>query len=120
MNVICPYCQRDAELVTGDDVYPGRPDLHDRRFWVCTPCDARVGCHRTGDGTVPMGRLADDELRRARVAAHLAFDSMWRSERFGRDQGYRWLAGQLGIDTKACHIAMMDVETCRRVVEVCA
>ena len=75
MTVACPYCDRDAELVTGADVYPGRPDLH---------------------------------------------DCVWGPDRMRRDHAYRWLADRLGIDPSECHIAMMDIETCQRVVEVCA
>ena len=39
----CPYCGKDAALVTGDKIYPHRPDLYDRNFWLCTACDAYVG-----------------------------------------------------------------------------
>ncbi|WP_247790043.1 MULTISPECIES: zinc-finger-containing protein [unclassified Bradyrhizobium] len=37
-----------------------------------------------------------------------------------RGSGYRWLSEQLGINRKRCQIGMFDVETCRRVVEICS
>ena len=41
-SVICPYCQRAAELVRGDWVYPHRPDLYDKKFYACKPCAAFI------------------------------------------------------------------------------
>lgn len=119
--IICDYCQQPAQLVTGETVYPHRPDLHYLRFWQCLPCDAWVGCHK---GTKrPLGRLANAELRAAKMAAHAAFDELWRrttpAGSFDRNGAYAWLAEQLGIERADCHIGMFDVEQCKRVVEIC-
>jgi hypothetical protein len=84
-----------------------------------------VGCH---PGTTrALGRLANADLRAAKQAAHAAFDPLWRrkmereqiSRSKARGAGYRWLADQLGIECKRCHIGMMSADECRRVVEVC-
>jgi len=57
----CDYCQQQAKLVTGDIIYPHRPDLYSKKIWHCEPCRAWVGTHK---GTVkPLGRLANAELR---------------------------------------------------------
>lgn len=119
--MICPYCNNEAQLVSGEVVYPHRPDLYDKHFWVCVPCDARVGCH---DGTTkPLGRLANAELRQAKMAAHAAFDPLWQRWKaltgLPRSKAYAWLAQQLGIPHKDCHIGMFDVDQCERVVQVC-
>jgi len=72
-----------------------------------------------------MGTPADAETRRARMDAHRAFDRIWKSVPAGkgrsraRREAYRWLAGQLGIETDACHIGMFDLGTCKQVVEIC-
>lgn len=120
----CDYCQRPAKLVTGAVVYPHRPDLFSRFFWQCEPCDAHVGCHEAGkgygDGTRPLGRLANAELRRAKSAAHAAFDPIWKSGRMPRRDAYAWLAKELGVAVHNCHIGMLDVEGCRAVVRICA
>ncbi len=117
-TVICDYCGQRAELVGGYRVYPHRRDLYDKKFWVCEPCRAHVGCHQDSDG-VPLGRLANAELRAAKRLAHAAFDPLWRDYGMKRAEAYEWLAGALEIAARDCHIGMFDVETCRRVVGLC-
>lgn len=121
----CDYCHRDAELVTGAAIYPHRPDLFAKYFWRCEPCGAHVGCHPKakpsgkgglGDGTQPLGRLANAELRRAKSAAHAAFDPLWRSREMKRGDAYAWLADAIGMSGANCHIGMMDIDACRAVV----
>jgi len=124
-RVDCGECGKPAGLVTGEIVYPHRPDLHGKAFWRCAGCLAYVGCH---DGTYrPKGSPCGPETRAARIAAHAAFDPLWRrkiardgcAQSVARGAGYRWLAERLGIDPEACHIGMMDAATARRVVEAC-
>lgn len=125
MTVFCDYCDRPARLVGGAKVYPHRPDLCHLKFWHCATCDAWVGCHPAarggrngvGDGTVPMGRLANATLRRAKQAAHASFDSLWKSRQMTRSQAYAWLAQTLGISPANCHIGMFDEDGCRAVVD---
>lgn len=116
--VLCDYCGHPAELVTGREVYPGIRTLHHKMLYRCLPCAAHVGCH---EGTMrPLGRLANAELRAAKMAAHAAFDPVWRDERAMTRRGaYAWLAAQLGIPREDCHIGMFDAPQCRRVVEIC-
>lgn len=124
----CPYCGQQSNLVGGDVIYPHRSDLHSLMFWQCAPCDAYVGCHKRGatvlvnkrqvrsDGTLPLGRLADAQLRKAKSAAHAAFDPLWRSGEMTRREAYAWLATTLGLSSDKCHIGMMDVDACQAVV----
>lgn len=114
--VVCPYCLRAAWLVSGREIYPHRRDLWDRKFYQCKPCGAYVGCHRNGS---PLGRLANAELRSAKVAAHAAFDPVWQSGFMDRNQAYSWLAQRLGIKKEDCHIGMFDLDTCRLVESIC-
>lgn len=121
MTILCDYCQQPAQLVNGEAIYPHRPDLYHLRFWQCVPCGAWVGCHK---GTKrPLGRLANAELRTAKIAAHVAFDQLWKRTTpagcYSRTGAYKWLAGQLGITVERCHIGMFNVAQCERVVEVC-
>ena len=120
--VTCNYCNRPAELVTGKAIYPHRPDLFEKMFWRCAPCKAYVGCHKPGvnqgDGSRPLGRLANAELRAAKSAAHAAFDPIWKEGIKKRGSAYAWLSDLLGIDPKTCHIGEFDVDMCRRVVEL--
>jgi hypothetical protein len=127
MKVICSYCGADAELVGGDVIYPRRPDLASRRFWRCAPCDAWVGTHIHSRDAVPLGRLANAELRIAKREAHAVFDPLWQaksrrdgcSKKQARTAAYKWLSEQLGISRRQTHIGMFDIELCRRVIEVC-
>jgi hypothetical protein len=120
MKISCPYCGALAILVGGDVIYPHRPDLASKKFWQCAPCGAYVGCHEAGhgqgDGTTPLGRLANAELRKAKSAAHAAFDPLWKSRRMTRKEAYAWLASALKIDPDDAHIGMFDVGQCRAVV----
>lgn len=113
-------------------MYPTHPKLALLKFHLCEPCDASVGCHGRGntvrqgtvevisDGTLPMGRLANAELRKAKQHAHAVFDPIWREHGTSRRDAYRWLAKQLGIPFEQAHIGEFDVATCRRVVKLCA
>lgn len=125
-TLTCPYCGSTAKLVDSAAIYRGRSY---GPAWVCAnypKCDAYVGCHPNSEK--PLGRLADAELRHAKMAAHKAFDRLWKikmkrdgtGKKKARGAGYRWLADQLGIDGDDCHIGMFDVAMCRRVVGACA
>lgn len=117
LTPICPYCGQWSAKVGGAHIYPHRHDLHGMTFYACDPCGAWVGCH--GTGTQPLGRLANAELRKAKQEAHRWFDQLWRDGYFtSRGAAYAWLAGELGVDGRDCHIGMFDVETCRRVADL--
>ena len=117
MIPVCDYCNRPAQLVGGDTIYPHRPDLYSKQFWYCSDCAAWVGVH--AGGTRPLGRLANKELRLAKMRAHSAFDPMYRSGTMKRNSAYKWLADTLGIPRSECHIGMMGPDMCGRVVEAC-
>ena len=129
--VICPYCGNCAKVVNGDAIYPQRLDLALLKYHLCERCDAYVGCHLPGtyiwvggrkvasDGTLPMGRLANSELRRAKRAAHEVFDPLWRDTGTPRRAAYQWLANAMGLHIDNTHIGEFDLAQCRRVVEIC-
>lgn len=124
--VLCDYCGKPA-------VFRQRSDHIFRQdygpIYECQPCEARVGCHPATKRGIyrPLGRLAKADLRAAKSRAHIAFDRLWKAK-IARDgctkaeamrRAYRWLAHQLDIPTAECHIAMMDLPLCNRVVDVC-
>jgi hypothetical protein len=115
---VCQYCNSTAELVTGEDIYPHLEYLHHKHFWRCVPCRAYVGCHDAGngygEGTRPLGVLANAELRAAKKAVHDLFDPLWKSGGKGRKKAYRWLAGQMGMPADDCHVGAFSVEQCRQ------
>lgn len=113
----CPYCGEWAEKTTGLKVYPRRPDLHHLVMYACLPCDAWVGAHK--DSGKPLGRLANAELRRAKMAAHAAFDPLWKSGQMSRKKAYKMLSDKMGLKPEETHIGMFDVEQCNTVVILC-
>lgn len=114
----CAYCGREAELVTGAVIYPHRPDLAHKWLWRCEPCKAWVGCHK--DTTKPLGRLANDKLRKAKMTVHHCFDQLWKREAGGtmkRKEAYRWLALEMKLSKEECHIGMFSVQQCDEALE---
>lgn len=113
----CPYCKRPTQRQTGRFVFPKRPDLAHRLFFVCSTCDARVGCHEhTGR---PFGTPANVELRRLRKRCHDTFDPLWKRaalhlHRMARTGAYMWLAAELGV--KRLHFGEIDEVLARRVL----
>lgn len=65
---------------------------------------------------MPLGRLANKELRAAKQKVHAALDPLWRSGSMKRSDAYALLAEKLGIAPQNCHVGMFDVPTCRAAV----
>jgi len=122
-SVTCPYCEAAAVLVDSAEVYRRSYGM----IWLCRPCKAWVGVHRDNPYHKPLGRLANAELRDWKKRAHAKFDPLWKgkirrdgcSKSKAREAGYKWLANQLEIRYRDCHIGMFDVEKCKKVVELC-
>lgn len=133
---ICPYCERPAILRDSECVYNRSYGM----IWICVQCQAWVGVHK--GTTKPLGRLANKELRDWKIKAHAVFDPLWEAKykhrlaggasksgrpggahykkAYARGSAYKWLAGEMGIDSKQCHIGMFDVEQCKQVVVICS
>lgn len=121
--MLCPYCSDEAKLVDSLVIYRRSYGM----IWLCGPCDAYVGTHKNSPTHAPLGRLANKALRDLKMRAHAAFDPLWQGK-MRRDQcsktkarraAYTWLAEQLGIEVKACHIGQFDSELCQRTEAVC-
>jgi hypothetical protein len=124
---VCDYCGAKALLARhGDDAYPYR-DEHGP-LWVCPPCDAWIGVYPRSRRNVPLGRLANTELRQAKSELHDALEPLVAAKmrRDGcnafeaRAKGVRWLAGQLGIDPGANTIHSFDAAQCRQAMQLIA
>jgi len=113
VSVICPYCNKASPCVDTARIYGGKS--YGLAYW-CKPCDAMVGCHK--GTTIPKGTLADKKTRLARMAAHDAFDAIWKGGQVKRKQAYHWLCRRLGLTEQECHIGMFDESTARLVVAV--
>lgn len=114
----CPYCGGGVKLVSSSVVY--HSFNKGQKMWVCEnypKCDAYVGCHPNTE--VPLGRLANKKLRSLKSEAHRQFDPMWKSGYMTRDNAYKWLAKEMCLTSKECHIGKFDNEMCKRAIEIC-
>jgi hypothetical protein len=124
---VCDYCGARAVLMrAGDEGYPYRDDHG--ALWVCVPCDAWIGTFARSTRNVPLGRLANAELRDWKTKLHAALEPLAEAKvrRDGcslfeaRAKGYKWLAGELGIDASkgAISIHTLDAAQCERAVQI--
>lgn len=85
-------------------------------FYGCTrypECDGAHGCHPDGK---PLGTPADRATKAARIRAHDAFDTLYKSGRMTRKDAYRWLQTAMGMTKEECHIGRFTIAECDRVV----
>jgi 3-mercaptopyruvate sulfurtransferase SseA len=116
VKVICPYCNSPAKLVDSAIVYHGRSY---GMIWDCRPCDAYVGVHKNSKKFVPLGRMANAELREWKKKAHAVFDPLWRPGGIlTRDAAYRKLQEVMGMTKEQAHIGKFDVAECKKLVEM--
>lgn len=107
---VCPYCGARVKLVGKSYVYKG---CTKEFMYVCSnypECDTYVSCHK--GTTKPKGTVSNSELRHYRISAHKALDQIWKSGMVSRDEAYEWLAKQLDLDKRDCHVAMFDKDKC--------
>lgn len=114
-RVVCPYCQGDAVLVDSAEVYGG---LSYGMIWLFRPCGAWVGVHRNSKDYIPLGRLANKELRTWKCRAHEAFDRLWRGPQgMPRKKAYDVMQKLMGMTPNQAHIGKFDVDQCRTLIE---
>jgi ssDNA-binding Zn-finger/Zn-ribbon topoisomerase 1 len=117
IKLTCPKCGAGMVLrETKKFTYKnGQP----RKFWGCSAwpkCTATHGAHPDGR---PFGRPGTEEEKKARMAAHAAFDELWKDGAMSRGAAYAWLAKQLGMTEDECHIGNFGVDACERALAVC-
>ena len=114
----CPYCGALVTLRNASEIYhdPSRKD----RLYVCNnypACNTYVGTHP--GTTVPLGTLANGDLRNLRIKAHRKFDLIWQTGLMSRDAAYRWLADYFCIRLQDAHIGMCGEYQCRELIRKC-
>lgn len=114
MNPICYYCKKESILVFGNEIYPYRPDLFHKKFYLCKPCQAYVGCHPGTDS--PLGIIANKELRTLKKIVHSAFDPLWKTKKIRRSYAYQLLCEEMKINPSECHIGMFGIEQCKAAI----
>ena len=118
-QIHCPYCGAKATLRPSSAVY-GDAAKTDGYLYVCDrypKCDSYVGAHKKTK--LPMGTLANGDLRNKRIQAHKAFDWMWKSGLMTKWQAYKWMQGKLDLSDEQAHIAMFSEYMCDRLIAEC-
>ena len=112
----CDICGAPTRLVHNLEIY-GRPVGVWEWHILCT--DEQCGAHvETRPGTaVASGRMSTPETRRARISAHRVFDRLW-STPHQRRNAYAWLAEQMGLTVRQCHIKLFDYDQCQEVIRL--
>ena len=118
-QIRCPYCGAKATLRPSSAVY-GDAAKTDGYLYVCNrypKCDSYVGAHKKTK--LPMGTLANGDLRNKRIQAHKAFDWMWKSGLMTKWQAYKWMQGKLDLSDEQAHIAMFSEYMCDCLIAEC-
>lgn len=120
VNIKCPYCGSRALLRPASVVYGAKAADPAAPYYVCArypSCDAYVAAHKKN--CLPMGSLANAELRRKRIQAHAALDRLWEGGLMSKKQAYLWLQAKLGLPEQEAHIGRFSTFRCEQVIQLC-
>ena len=119
MNLInqrCPYCGAPVVYRSADGIY--KENSNRVMLYVCSnypKCDAYVRVHA---GTrIPVGTLANQELRALRRTAHKHFGRLYQCGIMSKEDAYRWLADLVCAPLSEAHIGYLGEYYCSLVIE---
>ena len=90
-------------------------------LYVCKnypACDAYVRVQK--GTTIPLGTVANRELRELRAEAHRQFDKLFLRGYMSKHDAYQWLGGILGVPANQAHIGKLSVLACNLVIREAA
>jgi ssDNA-binding Zn-finger/Zn-ribbon topoisomerase 1 len=112
----CPYCGSPVIFRSADGIY--HDNSKGMMLYVCShypQCDAYVRVHV---GTnIPVGSLANHELRTLRRTAHQYFDQLHQSGYMSKQDAYQWLADLICAPLSEAHIGHLGEYYCKQVIE---
>lgn len=115
---ICNLCGGRVIYATNDIVYGKR--YGSGYCYYCTECKSYVGTHNSRPKEA-LGLLANDIMRKGKIACHEIFDSKWKGqlkEKKKRRDLYRWLSKQLDIPLEQCHFGYFDLDMLRKAYRI--
>lgn len=119
-NIKCPYCGSRAFLRPASVLDKCSLIENDEKYYVCARyplCNSYVKAHRHNQ--MPMGTLANRELRTKRQEAHRAMQELIDCGLMSRKEVYHWLQIQLGLPQDETHIAKFSNQRCDQVILLC-
>jgi len=111
----CSYCGSPVILRSASGIY--KENKNDTMLYVCSKypqCDAYIRTHPGTD--IPVGSMANHELRTLRRSAHKAFDRIHYSGIMSKDDAYHWLAALLQSPHSQAHIGHLGEYYCELVI----
>lgn len=116
MEIYCIECKKqiNAELKTGKEIYPHRPDLKNKYIYQCPHCKNYVGTHP--NTIIPLGCIPNFQIKQARKRVHAVLDPLWKSKRYSRKEIYKIISKTLGYEYHTGNTK--SIEECNRVIEI--
>lgn len=139
----CDYCDGKVQLRKDVEIFG---EDRGRMLWVCEnfpECNTYVKAHAKPEfNYMPIGTLADPNLRKLREDVHQNFDHFWMpldGESFRRIYtvcdnppheidgikpkprmvAYWWLANEMDMDYYSCAISKFNEQQCRQAISIC-
>lgn len=112
----CRYCKSEVEIVQNMLIY-GKNYGDWPWAYRCTGCSAYVGMHPYTN--IPLGTLADEELRNWRKWAKNEFIKLSKRREWNRNKAYAWLANELKWPVEQVHFGWFEVQDCEFVYNLC-
>lgn len=111
----CPYCGSSVIFRSADGIY--HDNQNQTMLYVCSrypECDAYVRVH---SGTkIPLGSLANHNLRSLRREAHRYFNRLYESGLMDKKEAYQWLADVISAPLSEAHIGHLGEYYCKQVI----
>jgi hypothetical protein len=122
---ICPYCNCETKLVSGEIIYPHitketiRPKFLDKFYYLCVENnDHYVGTY--SDNKTSLGRVADKELRNYKNLGHRTFDPLWKEKThfISQKEAYDWLSQKMNLPLEFTHFGMFTIDQCKEAINI--
>jgi len=111
----CPYCGSAVHLRSADGIY--KENSRGVMLYVCAKypaCNVYVRVHE--GTTIPVGTLANGELRALRNEAHRQFNRLYTDGHMTKQSAYDWLASVLSVPGSQAHIGYLGEYYCNLVI----
>jgi hypothetical protein len=99
----CPFCGHEIIKTSNKELY-GK-EYGNGQIYLCRNCKASVGTYPNG---IPLGVLANREMKILKQACHDLFDHVWKSRSLPRYKAYAVLSERLDIKIQDCHFGHFD------------
>lgn len=114
-----------CNLCGGKVIYTQNDTIYGKRYgsgycYLCTKCGAYVGTHKPRPKEA-LGLLADDRMRKGKMACHEKFDSFWKGKKNAKRKRaalYENLAEEMGIEVTNCHFGYFTLDELKKAYRI--